>query len=131
MTICVFASSSSRIDNEYATAATSLGKSLAHANMDVVYGGGGIGLMGKLADAVLESGGLFISADIRHGGRCATAGGGRRSDGWAKSSHGGPPARAAGGVDASVGQRRIGHIAVDDPDAEDSLRPARLQIIRH
>jgi hypothetical protein len=57
MTICVFASSSSRIDNEYATAATSLGKSLAHANMDVVYGGGGIGLMGKLADAVLESGG--------------------------------------------------------------------------
>jgi len=55
MTICVFASSSSRIDNEYATAATSLGKSLAHANMDVVYGGGGIGLMGKLADAVLEA----------------------------------------------------------------------------
>ena len=57
MTICVFASSSSRIDNEYATAATSLGISLAQAKMDVVYGGGGIGLMGKLADAVLESGG--------------------------------------------------------------------------
>ena len=57
MTICVFASSSSRIDNEYAVAATNLGLLLAKAKMDVVYGGGGIGLMGKLADAVLENGG--------------------------------------------------------------------------
>ena len=57
MTICVFASSSSRIDNEYAIAATSLGILLARAKMDVVYGGGGIGLMGRLADAVLENGG--------------------------------------------------------------------------
>jgi uncharacterized protein (TIGR00730 family) len=57
MTICVFASSSSRIDNEYTTAASSLGTSLAQAKMDVVFGGGGIGLMGKLADAVLENGG--------------------------------------------------------------------------
>jgi uncharacterized protein (TIGR00730 family) len=57
MTVCVFASSSSRIDNEYASAASSLGKLLAHANMDVVYGGGGIGLMGKLADAVISNGG--------------------------------------------------------------------------
>jgi uncharacterized protein (TIGR00730 family) len=57
MTICVFASSSSRIDNEYAVAATSLGTLLARASMDVVYGGGGIGLMGKLADAVIDGGG--------------------------------------------------------------------------
>jgi len=57
MTICVFASSSSRIDNEYVTAAASLGMLLAQAKMDVVYGGGGIGLMGKLADAVIENGG--------------------------------------------------------------------------
>lgn len=57
MTICVFASSSSRIDNEYASAASTLGKLLALANMDVVYGGGGIGLMGKLADAVITNGG--------------------------------------------------------------------------
>jgi uncharacterized protein (TIGR00730 family) len=57
MTICVFASSSSRIDNEYAIAASNLGHLLAKANMEVVYGGGGIGLMGKLADAVLETGG--------------------------------------------------------------------------
>ena len=30
---------------------------LAQAGIDVVYGGGGIGLMGKLADSVLENGG--------------------------------------------------------------------------
>jgi TIGR00730 family protein len=57
MKICVFASSSSRIDKEYATAASTLGSLLAQAKIDVVYGGGGIGLMGSLADAVLENGG--------------------------------------------------------------------------
>ena len=55
MTVCVFASSSSRIDNEYAAAAANLGKRLAQSNLNVVYGGGGIGLMGKLADAVIEN----------------------------------------------------------------------------
>src|SRR5664279_3996018 len=57
MKICVFASSSSRIDKRYAQAASDLGPQLAKAKIDVVYGGGGIGLMGKLADAVLEHGG--------------------------------------------------------------------------
>jgi hypothetical protein len=57
MTVCIFASSSSRINKEYASAASSLGLLLATAGMDVVFGGGGIGLMGKLADAVLENGG--------------------------------------------------------------------------
>jgi uncharacterized protein (TIGR00730 family) len=57
MTICVFASSSSRIDNEYAIAASYLGRLLAEASLEVVYGGGGIGLMGKLADAVIENNG--------------------------------------------------------------------------
>jgi uncharacterized protein (TIGR00730 family) len=63
MTICVFASSSSRIKSEYATAASDLGKLLASEGIKVVYGGGGIGLMGKLADAVLEHGG-FITGVI-------------------------------------------------------------------
>jgi uncharacterized protein (TIGR00730 family) len=57
MTICVFASSSSRIDKKYATEAALLGKLLALAGMDVIYGGGGIGLMGCLADAVIADGG--------------------------------------------------------------------------
>ncbi len=57
MTVCVFASSSSRINNEYEAAASKLGSLLAKEGMDVVFGGGGIGLMGKLADAVIENGG--------------------------------------------------------------------------
>jgi uncharacterized protein (TIGR00730 family) len=57
MTVCIFASSSSRINSEYAVAASELGILLAGAKMDVVYGGGGIGLMGKLADSVIKSGG--------------------------------------------------------------------------
>ncbi|MCU0472748.1 MAG: TIGR00730 family Rossman fold protein [Bacteroidales bacterium] len=57
MTICIFAASSSRIDKEYGVIAARLGTLLAKSGMAVVYGGGGIGLMGKLADAVLAEGG--------------------------------------------------------------------------
>jgi uncharacterized protein (TIGR00730 family) len=57
MTIGVFASSSSRINSEYAAAASHLGMLFARSEISVVYGGGGIGLMGTLADAVLENGG--------------------------------------------------------------------------
>ena len=57
MTICVFASSSSRVNSEFGTAAARLGSLLAQSGMDVVYGGGGIGLMGKFADAVIKDGG--------------------------------------------------------------------------
>jgi uncharacterized protein (TIGR00730 family) len=57
MTICVFAASSSRVRDEFNEAASRLGSLLAKAGMDVAFGGGGIGLMGKLADAVLENGG--------------------------------------------------------------------------
>jgi uncharacterized protein (TIGR00730 family) len=57
MNICVFAASSSRIDGIYSNAATELGTLLAESGMNIIYGGGGIGLMGKLADAALEKGG--------------------------------------------------------------------------
>lgn len=57
MTICVFAASSSRIDKQYAEAAATMGKLFAGSKMNVIYGGGGIGLMGVLADAVMENGG--------------------------------------------------------------------------
>jgi uncharacterized protein (TIGR00730 family) len=59
MTICVFASSSSRINSEYAVATSHLGSLLAKAKMDIVYGGGGIGLMGNLADSVIKNGGVI------------------------------------------------------------------------
>jgi uncharacterized protein (TIGR00730 family) len=57
MTVCIFASSSSRIDKQYAIAAAHLGTLLATNRMDIVYGGGGIGLMGTVADAAMENGG--------------------------------------------------------------------------
>lgn len=57
MTVCIFASSSSRINTKYAMAASELGILLAGAKMDVVFGGGGIGLMGTLADSVIKTGG--------------------------------------------------------------------------
>jgi hypothetical protein len=59
MTVCVFASSSSRIDKRYVQAAAELGSLFARSKMNVIYGGGGIGLMGVLADAVIENGGLI------------------------------------------------------------------------
>lgn len=56
MNVCVFAASSSRIDGIYARSASDLGVLLAEAGMNIIYGGGGIGLMGNLADAALEKG---------------------------------------------------------------------------
>jgi uncharacterized protein (TIGR00730 family) len=57
MRVCVFAASSSRIAEDYRTAASELGILLAGSGIEVVFGGGGIGLMGTLADAVLKNGG--------------------------------------------------------------------------
>ena len=54
MNICIFASSSSRIDPAFSLSARELGSLIAAAGLGMVYGGGGIGLMGTIADAVLE-----------------------------------------------------------------------------
>jgi uncharacterized protein (TIGR00730 family) len=57
MKVCIFASSSDMIAQRYADDACSLGRELGLAGHEIVYGGGGTGLMGKLADAALEAGG--------------------------------------------------------------------------
>ncbi len=57
MRVCVFAASSSRIDGSYAAAASELGTLFPGNKIEVVFGGGGIGLMGILADTVLREGG--------------------------------------------------------------------------
>ena len=57
MKVCVFASSSSLVNSEYGQAASDLGRLLARENIEVIFGGGDLGLMGKLADSVLENGG--------------------------------------------------------------------------
>jgi hypothetical protein len=58
--ICVFAGSSSGGRPEYANAARDLGNALTLRHLGLVYGGGDIGLMGVLADTVLELGGDVI-----------------------------------------------------------------------
>jgi len=58
--ICVFCGSNSGIDSSYSDAAVSLGRLLAKRSINLVYGGGNIGLMGVLADAVLDEGGKVI-----------------------------------------------------------------------
>jgi len=52
--LCVFCGSSRGRRGEYATAAQELAAELARRRIELVYGGGNIGLMGVLADAALE-----------------------------------------------------------------------------
>lgn len=58
--LCVFCGSSPGSRSTYAEATRRLGQSLAARGLGVVYGGGHVGLMGILADSVLESGGAVI-----------------------------------------------------------------------
>jgi hypothetical protein len=55
--ICVFCGASPGARPEYAQATTELARLLVADGIGVVYGGGGVGLMGALADAVLAEGG--------------------------------------------------------------------------
>lgn len=55
--VCVFCGSSPGARPAYAEATEELARLLAAEGIGVVYGGGGVGLMGKLADAVLAHGG--------------------------------------------------------------------------
>jgi uncharacterized protein (TIGR00730 family) len=58
--VCVFCGSSPGTDPRYLALATELGTRLAQAGIEVVYGGGRIGLMGAVADAALAAGGSVI-----------------------------------------------------------------------
>jgi len=64
--ICVFCGSSSGTRPEYHAAAEDLGRELARRNIGLVYGGGKVGLMGVLADAVLTAGGEAVGVIPRH-----------------------------------------------------------------
>jgi uncharacterized protein (TIGR00730 family) len=58
--ICVFCGSSAGEGSRYLAAATDLGSVLARRGIGLVYGGSRIGLMGRLAESVLEAGGEVI-----------------------------------------------------------------------
>lgn len=55
--ICVFCGSSAGSRPEYRTAAEEMGRELVQRGIGLVYGGGNVGLMGIIADAVLNAGG--------------------------------------------------------------------------
>jgi uncharacterized protein (TIGR00730 family) len=58
--ICVFCGSQTGTNPAYAETARKLGRLLAKEKISLVFGGGGIGLMGILADAVMQNGGHAI-----------------------------------------------------------------------
>jgi uncharacterized protein (TIGR00730 family) len=58
--VCVFAGSSSGTKRDYRDAAADLGQALVSRRIDLVYGGGNVGLMGVLADTMLASDGHVI-----------------------------------------------------------------------
>jgi len=60
MNICVFCGSATGLNPVYAESARELGKLLASSSHTLVYGGGNIGLMGILADSVLDNNGEVI-----------------------------------------------------------------------
>ncbi|EHR59668.1 LOG family protein [Saccharomonospora cyanea] len=64
--ICVFCGSSSGSDPSYAAEAAATGRLLAERGIGLVYGGGQVGLMGVVADAVLEAGGEVIGVIPKH-----------------------------------------------------------------
>ena len=74
--LCVFCGSQTGRDPAHAAAARELGTALAVRGITLVYGAGGIGLMGVLADAVLAGGGRVVgvipekleSLEVAHGG---------------------------------------------------------------
>jgi uncharacterized protein (TIGR00730 family) len=74
--ICVFCGSSSGVRPAYTASARAVGRLLAERGVDVVYGGGKVGLMGAVADAALAAGGrvygvipeALTAREVAHGG---------------------------------------------------------------
>ena len=74
--LCVFCGSSPGARPAYGEAAEELGRLLVEEGIGLVYGGGQVGLMGRLADAVLSAGGeitgvlprALVAKEIGHPG---------------------------------------------------------------
>ncbi|WP_207478315.1 LOG family protein [Arenibaculum pallidiluteum] len=64
--LCVYCGSSSRVDEIYQQAAHAMGTAIAERGMQLVYGGGRVGLMGIAADAALAAGGRVVGIIPEH-----------------------------------------------------------------
>jgi uncharacterized protein (TIGR00730 family) len=71
--VCVYCGSSSGTGPEYAAEAVALGQELVNQNLGLVYGGGRVGLMGLVADSVLDHGGRVHGIIPEHLVRAETA----------------------------------------------------------
>ena len=60
VSVCVFCSSSEAVPAEHRRTAAELGAAIAGAGWRLVYGGGGLGLMGEVARAALGAGGEVV-----------------------------------------------------------------------
>ena len=58
--VCVYCGSQDGRDPAHAVAARAMGDALVDRGMRLIYGGGGIGMMGQIADQVLARGGEVI-----------------------------------------------------------------------
>ncbi|HXG11140.1 MAG TPA: TIGR00730 family Rossman fold protein [Gemmataceae bacterium] len=74
--LCVFCGSAVGSGSAYAEAARRMGEAMAGRGLGLVFGGGHVGLMGVLADAVLQAGGevigvipqALVDRELAHGG---------------------------------------------------------------
>ena len=74
--LCVYCGSNVGASPEFVAAARNLGAAMARRGITLVYGGGHVGLMGAVADAVLEAGGAaigviteqLVAAEVAHTG---------------------------------------------------------------
>jgi hypothetical protein len=64
--ICVYCGASNNCDQIYKDAATNFGKLLAERNIRLVFGGGNVGLMGLLSQAVMDNGGTVKGVMTQH-----------------------------------------------------------------
>jgi uncharacterized protein (TIGR00730 family) len=55
--IAVYCGSSNHIHERYRAAARAMGRAMVERGIELVFGGGRVGLMGEIADAVLDAGG--------------------------------------------------------------------------
>src|SRR5574339_628141 len=62
--ICVFCGSADALHADYIAGARLMGQTLAHRGIRLIYGGGKTGLMGVVADAMLEAGGEVVGVII-------------------------------------------------------------------
>ena len=64
--LCVYCGSNAGNDPKFAAAAVALGQRMAREGLGLVYGGGNVGLMGIVADAVLAGGGEVTGVIPEH-----------------------------------------------------------------